>query len=549
MRSTQLAVVGQSPAARSLAWEASQAGLEVVLVSPTEIGDDHEFEVVIGTVTGTNPSTSGVVVDVSSDEAIEATGVAMVVDGTWPETFPIEIPETLRDHISTDLPPDLWNRDVLVLGDSEHAASVADELSQSGVRVVLARGGGSPDKLSSLTRAEILRREAERRLTILWHSKLAVVEDLDGLPMVQFQDASTPDLLFDHLIFAGDQTSDDRTQPPVWLVGPGGLDPGVAFETIRRESFDNLAPAIARPLDTSVSELRERHYNATITRFERSHSDLWLVGVETDHGDVDHAAGQYASLGLGYWEHRADAARDPGLEHKFDRLVRRSYSISSPIFDETGYLVDPSRSASLEFYIVLVPASPRRVPAFTPRLALRKPGDRIYVGPRLVGRYTLRPVQDPSLAVVMMATGTGEAPHNAMAVELLRKGHSGPIVSVVSVRHVDDLAYLEAHRRLEERFPNYHYMPLVTRDPDWEKLYVQDVIERDLLTAEFGVELDPTNTHVFLCGNPAMIGLPRWDADEPQFPDPIGAHQLLAERGFDLDRHGHTGTVHSEKYW
>src|SRR5690606_14111058 len=93
------------------------------------------------------------------------------------------------------------------------------------------------------------------------------------------------------------------------------------------------------------------------------------------------------------------------------------------------------------------------------------PGSRIYVGPRIVGRYTLAPVRDPEATVVFLATGTGEAPHNAMITELLRKGHHGPIVSVVCVRYRADLAYLEKHRRLEERFPNYHYMPLVTASP------------------------------------------------------------------------------------
>ncbi|HLU30758.1 MAG TPA: ferredoxin--NADP reductase, partial [Acidimicrobiia bacterium] len=88
-----------------------------------------------------------------------------------------------------------------------------------------------------------------------------------------------------------------------------------------------------------------------------------------------------------------------------------------------------------------------------------------------------------------------------------------------------------------------------TRDPDEEKLYVQDVIERDLITDRFGVELDPATTHVFICGNPAMIGSPTWEDDRPVFPSPTGACQLLHERGFDIDRHGHVGNVHTEKYW
>ena len=118
----------------------------------------------------------------------------------------------------------------------------------------------------------------------------------------------------------------------------------------------------------------------------------------------------------------------------------------------------------LEFYIVLVPPTPDNVPGLTPRLALKRPGDRIYLGPKVAGRYTLAPVTDPKGTVLFFSTGTGEAPHNAMAVELLRKGHRGPIVSGVSVRKWADLGYIEQHRRLEAHYPNYRYLPMPTRE-------------------------------------------------------------------------------------
>src|SRR5690606_6639069 len=341
---------------------------------------------------------------------------------------------------------------------------------------------------------------------------------------------------------------------PVWEVGDATLAPGHAWETIRSEAFPDLPSAATLPMasvgdEERIEALRSQHYNATITHFHRTHSDLWVIRVQPDHGDISYKAGQYASLGLGYWEPRVDGARDRDLDRKWENLVRRSYSISSPVFDEDGYLHDPSTASSLEFYIVLVPPSPYHIPGLTPRLALCGPGDRIYVGPRIVGRYTLTPVKDPEATVVLLSTGTGEAPHNAMATELLRKGHHGPIVSVVCVRYRADLAYLETHRRLEERFPNYHYLPLVTREPDVEKLYIQDVIRRNLIEENFGVAMDPETTHVFLCGTPSMIGIPTWGGDTPLFPDTVGVGQLLAERGFQLDRHGFVGNVHTEKYW
>lgn len=558
---TDLVVVGGSRGAISLAIEARESGMSdlvVVAEDPVAIPDVRSLygiDVRTASVESITEDEGGVTV-VTSDDALSATAVATVAVEDVPTSWPLPFPDEVAHRLHLGSPRvDTWDIDLLVVGGSERAAEIALAATAEGSRVVLCRMGVPSDHLSRLLRGDILRREAERRLTVLWHSVPVDIDAVGGDPIVSFEDAGTPDLVFDHVVFADpavlgvDAGAGDG---PVWTLGdgPGDLPPGRAWATIRRAAFDHLVdPAVLHSSATSIDELRETHYNATITHFARTHSDLWVVRVEPDHGDVSHEAGQYGSLGLGYWEARADGARDPGLDSKWEKLVRRSYSISSPVFDEHGYLHDPTSSKMLEFYVVLVPPSDGRVPGLTPRLALKRPGDRIYVGPRVAGRYTLTPVTDPESTVVLLSTGTGEAPHNAMVTELLSKGHTGPIVSVVSVRYSEDLGYLDTHRRLEQRFPNYHYLPLVTRDPDREKLYVQDVVRRDLLASEFGVVLDPIRTHVYLCGNPLMIGNPEWDDDTPVWPDPEGTCQLLTERGFDLDRRGHVGNVHTEKYW
>jgi ferredoxin/flavodoxin---NADP+ reductase len=173
------------------------------------------------------------------------------------------------------------------------------------------------------------------------------------------------------------------------------------------------------------------------------------------------------------------------------------------------------------------------------------------MGPKVAGRYTLDPVTDPNGTCVFFSTGTGEAPHNAMVVELLRKGHMGPIVSAVTVRNLADLGYLEKNRELERRYANFHYMPLPTREPGIPKRYIQDLITEDAFAKEFGVELDPANTHVFMCGNPAMIGLPKEDEEtgELTYPQPTGVVEILTKRGFTLDHRKTKGNLHYEEYW
>ncbi len=96
--------------------------------------------------------------------------------------------------------------------------------------------------------------------------------------------------------------------------------------------------------------------------------------VKPDQGDTSYLPGQYASLGLGYWEERIDDAPDPEADKRWDKLIRRSYSISSRIFDEYGYLTDENGLDELEFYIVLVAPTPDNTPALTPRLALKRDG-------------------------------------------------------------------------------------------------------------------------------------------------------------------------------
>ncbi|MDH5521156.1 MAG: ferredoxin--NADP reductase, partial [Acidimicrobiia bacterium] len=308
--------------------------------------------------------------------------------------------------------------------------------------------------------------------------------------------------------------------------------------------------AVRQRLPGVVDELRAEHYNATITKFEPTHSDLWVLRVRPDGGRTSHIPGQYASLGLGYWEERIDDVVDPGLDDKWFKLVRRSYSISCRIFDERGYLAADTSGEELEFYIVLVPPSDGHVPGLTPRLALKRPGDRIYLGPKVTGRYTLSAVDDPASTVVFLSTGTGEAPHNAMVVELLSKGHFGPIVSAVTVRHWADLGYRAKHEALAARYPNYHYLPLPTREPDVPKRYIQDLLSDDTFPRELGVELDPATTNVYLCGNPAMIGLPEVDAEgDDHFPEPEGVVELLTRRGFMLSRRHQLGNIHYEEYW
>jgi ferredoxin--NADP+ reductase len=305
-----------------------------------------------------------------------------------------------------------------------------------------------------------------------------------------------------------------------------------------------------------IVELRRMRYNATVVWLHKPHSDLLIMRVRPDFPLPQHKPGQYSTLGMGYWEPRhlgcQEEVLQPGEEKK---LARRAYSISCSILDEGGQLLDRSKVDWLEFYVVLVRDSDRpNPPALTPRLFLVEEGGRLFLGEKITGHFTLDPVK-PDDTVVFLSTGTGEAPHNYMLWELLHRRHTGKMLAACCVRYRRDLAYESIQEELMHRYPNYTYLSLTTREAvnAGQKVYIQDLITSGQLEEKLGQPLDPARTHIYLCGNPKMIGVPAKDRDtgERIYPQPLGVIEILERRGFQLDEPAakRKGNIHFEEYW
>ncbi len=308
-----------------------------------------------------------------------------------------------------------------------------------------------------------------------------------------------------------------------------------------------------------VDALRQRHYNATLIERLDCHENLVRFRIRPDDGVPAFSAGQYVTLGLGNWEPRLQGTQQERLpDDKRTRLARRAYSISCPMLDEAGQLAAVDSLDYLEFYITLVGAADsddKPPPALTPRLFCLQPGDRLNVGKKIVGNYTLGKVSADA-TILMLGTGTGEAPHNAMTASLLAAGHHGRIVNVCSVRYLRDLGYHATHRQLMQRHGNYRYLPCTTREPFnvdpaapgyVGKQYLQDLLTSGKLAEAADDPLSPSNTHVFLCGNPAMIGYVPPGGTPPATP---GMIPLLEQAGFRAEPQGDgPGRIQFEKYW
>lgn len=304
-----------------------------------------------------------------------------------------------------------------------------------------------------------------------------------------------------------------------------------------------------------IAELRAHRYNGTVVHLDKKHSDLMVLRIKPDFPRPQHLPGQYCALGLGYWEPRAEGCQLESLKPEdLTKVVRRSYSISNSIYSEPGKLRDMSQDDWIEFYIVLVRENPDgRVPALTPRLFALREGDRISIGEKIVGHFTTEPVK-PGDNVIFLGTGTGEAPHNSMVWHLLSKQHTGKILNACCVRYKKDLGYLDTHYKLMEQFLNYKYLPLTTREAGaTKKVYIQDLLTSGELEEHLGDTLDPARTHVFLCGNPKMIGVPVKDkaTGVRTYPEPLGVIEILEKRGFAADNAAIKlkGNVHFEEYW
>jgi len=303
-------------------------------------------------------------------------------------------------------------------------------------------------------------------------------------------------------------------------------------------------------------------YNATVSSRVEVAPGLIILRVAPDKWPVDFKSGQYVVLGLKASEQRIDEseaeapsvvagpAESPALAASVaavvagteesqaavaaqassvavaaadpDRMIRRAYSIAS----------ESRADEYLEFYLTVVMSG-----ELTPRLFNLKIRDRLYVGPKAVGVFTLD--KAPGKHILMVGTGTGLAPYMSMLRSELVCNGSRHFVVVHGARFSWDLGYRTELTGLARHCRNFHYIPVITRpqeDVTWrgQSGYLQNLIASPAIEEETGLALTPENFDIFLCGNPGMI------------ETVIGWAEA---RGFVRDKGHDIGTLHTEEYW
>ena len=179
-----------------------------------------------------------------------------------------------------------------------------------------------------------------------------------------------------------------------------------------------------------------------------------------------------------------------------------------------------------------------RTGALTPRLFALQPGERIFLGNKVVGMFTLKEVPEDH-DLVLVATGTGLAPYISMLRSRFAFESPRRTVVVHGARVSYDLGYRHEVEGLAARFENFEYLPVIDmpeRDPAWTGAtgYVNRFFDDGTVARALGHEISPENTSVFLCGNPMMVD---------------GMMNYLGEQGLKKHSRREPGQLFVEEFW
>ena len=250
--------------------------------------------------------------------------------------------------------------------------------------------------------------------------------------------------------------------------------PGRGAVAVRGRKPSNMTGHISD--SRQIAEASEA-YNATLVwRVDLTH-DLAHIWVRFDGPPTDFQPGQYMTIGV-----EADG-----------KILQRPYSVASPptVAGTEGY----------EFYIRHVP-----IIRFTTALWRLPVGHRMrMIGPK--GRFMLEP--DDRRMHLFVSTGTGIAPFMAMLRELIAQGAPRRIVMLNGVSYADELGYRGELEALERSgaYP-ITYVPTVSRPADPRNAGWTGRVgraEQVIAAVCSDLHLRPSQTVVYICGNPDMI--------------------------------------------
>jgi len=241
--------------------------------------------------------------------------------------------------------------------------------------------------------------------------------------------------------------------------------------------------------------MADRELNSVVTHIMQVSPTMKIVRVKPESWDLpDFMAGQFISLGLPASAQRIPDSDQEEKQYKEGKIIRRMYSIaSSSVLTEF-----------VEFYITIV-----RSGALTPRIFNLQVGDRIEMGKKTSGMFTLEEVPDGN-NIILVATGTGVAPYISMLRSNALQKSGGKLAVIHGAANSWDLGYSSELTLIESMADKFKYIPTILmpeKEPaGWhgETRLVEDIWKSGTMEKIWGFKPSPANTHIFLCGNPGM---------------------------------------------
>ena len=229
-----------------------------------------------------------------------------------------------------------------------------------------------------------------------------------------------------------------------------------------------------------------------------------LCSLQVEAAIAPFSAGQFVKIGLASGED----------------TVGRPYS-----------LINAPHEPLLEFYFSIVPEGP-----LSPRLARLSEGDQVLVAPQANGFLVLAEVP-PASHLWLISSGTGIGPFLSMLKTAEPWQRFQRVVLVHAVRLARELSYRHAIAAIaEEHRQKFCYVPFVSRERVDYALAgrIPAALQDDRLEQRAGIAIDAKQSHVMLCGNPAMV------------EDVTAA---LKARGLAKHKRREPGQISAETYW
>lgn len=271
--------------------------------------------------------------------------------------------------------------------------------------------------------------------------------------------------------------------------------------------------------------MSDNELNAVVVKRIEMAPGLMILRVRTDGWDMPKfKPGQYAVLAMPGSSDRVELSDPEEKPADPDKLIKRAYSIAS----------SSKQNEYLELYITLI-----RSGELTPRLFALKEGDKVFLAPKFKGVFTIDKAPEEA-NLVLIATGTGIAPYVSMVRTVFTGDNNRKFAILHGARHSWDLGYRSELSTLAAQSDNFTYIPTISK-PEAEKTgwtantgRVQSLWSDRAIEAEGGFAPDPADTHIFLCGAPAMI------------EDMV---TLLSGEGYKEHKKKDPGQVHVERFW